>query len=241
MHAVALPLKERMLGDPSADDEVASWSPEWAGIALAGHPDLGAGVDTRRNAHADRLHDAAHTATETRRAPAAFSGARRPAFGARREPLNVQPNLRSANPLGEGQLGDRVSIVAPPSLTEGLAGPGHAPVQVVHLARGGIAQHPEGLGDLLEELTRALVPEVDVGRVLPREALIGPAHLARPGRRRDTQNRVVVATHRHLTSSCRPDPRSRRRRPRLPSGPRRLHSAPPARRASGPVPGLRDT
>src|SRR5207253_5149011 len=51
---------------------------------------------------------------------------------------------------------------------------------------------------LLEELTSPLVPEVDIGRVLPREALIGPAHLARRGRRRDAQNCVVVATHRRL-------------------------------------------
>src|SRR5262245_30107523 len=72
------------------------------------------------------------------------------------------------------------------------------PETVVHLARSRISEDSERLGDLIEELAGALVPEIDVGRVLPREALIRSAHLARRSRRRDTQNRVVVATHDRL-------------------------------------------
>src|SRR5262249_34640106 len=85
-----------------------------------------------------------------------------------------------------------------PPLAQRVLGAGPVPVMVVHLTRCGIAENSERLGDLLEELPRSLVPEIHVGRVLPREALIGSAHLARQSRRRDTQDRVVVATHEPL-------------------------------------------
>src|SRR5207249_10932536 len=137
-----------------------------------------------------------------------------------------------------GQLHYGVDIVTTPARAECVLDAGGVPEPVVHLARGRIAEHPEGLGDFAEELASPLVPEVDVRRVLPRELLVGPTNLARPGRRRDTQHRVVVATHRIATSSCRPDPRSRRRRPHLPSdptGPGSAHRARP--QPAGPVPG----
>src|SRR5439155_6332502 len=91
-----------------------------------------------------------------------------------------------------------VAVGAAPPLGERLLGPGRVPVLVVHLARGGIAVHAERLRNLLEELARSLVPEIDVGRILPREALISSADLARRRGRRDAQNRVVVATHEPL-------------------------------------------
>src|SRR5438552_3355686 len=121
-----------------------------------------------------------------------------------------------------------MDVVATPAGAERVVGAGHRPELVVHLASGWIPEHPEGLGDLVEELSGPLVPEVDVGRVLSREPLIRATNLARPGGGRDAQHRVVVATHRTATSSCRLDPRSRRRRPRLPSGPSCFGSARPA-------------
>src|SRR4030095_14661278 len=58
-------------------------------------------VDARRNGHADRLDSPAHAATEARRAPAAFPGAGRPAFGTRRGPVHVEPRSRPPHHLGQ--------------------------------------------------------------------------------------------------------------------------------------------
>ena len=91
-----------------------------------------------------------------------------------------------------------MDIIAAPAFRQRVVDAGRVPEPVVHLARVRIAEHSERFRDLLEELTSPLVPEVDIGRVLPREALIGSAHLARRGGRRDAQNCVIVATHRRL-------------------------------------------
>src|SRR4029450_4208903 len=76
------------------------------------------GSTTRRT---PRPRHAAHRPPARGAGPPGW-GAGGPASCPGREPLNVQPHLRPANPLGEGQLGDRVSVVAAPSLAEGLVG-----------------------------------------------------------------------------------------------------------------------
>src|SRR5437016_4604520 len=198
MHAVALAAKERVLSDPCADDQIATRSSEWTGIPFPGDANLRSGVDAGGHADDDRFDDAADTAAEARRASRPVAGAARATLRTGREPLHVQPDARPPNHPGERQLDDGMDIIAAPAFRQRVVDPGRVPESVVHLTGVRIAEHSERFRDLLEELAGPLVPEVDIGRVLPREALIGSAHLARRGGRRDAQNCVIVATHRRL-------------------------------------------
>ena len=154
--------------------------------------------DPQARAMYDRFDDAPHAPSHACSASAVLRGPARAALRARREPLDVQPCSGTPNHFGERQVDDGVDVVTAASLRQRFLDGARMPEAVVHLARGRIREDSERLRDLVEQLAGALVPEIDIGRVLPREALIRSAHLARRSRRRDTQNRVVVATHERL-------------------------------------------
>src|SRR5213080_4549382 len=99
--------------------------------------------------------------------------------------------------LQPGRHGDDVHVVTVTARLE-RAGADLRGVPVVHRARRGIAEDAVRFGDLVEERPRLGVPEVDVGRILSRQALVGAPNVARCRRGRDAQHSVIVAAHRSL-------------------------------------------
>src|SRR5262249_14292606 len=195
VHTVALPVEERMLPDSGADDQIPTRPTERAGIAFVGDPDLRTGIDPGRHRDADRLYHPPHATAHAGATPTLPPASAGPPRRASREPRDVAPDICPPHDLGKRQIHYGVHVVTAAPGRQRLVGTDSVTVPVVHLARPRVAEHPECLRDLLEELAGALVPEIDVGRILPREALVCPAHLARRSCRRDTKHCVVVATH----------------------------------------------
>src|SRR6185436_2106417 len=119
---------------------------------------------------------------------------------ARRQPVDRHVRFDPGDRLRERQLDRNVGIATAATKTGGArrlgVGPpfGPAALPVVQRAGGGIAQDAIGFRDLLKQRPRVTLPEVDVGRIPAREALVRAANLHRRGSRIHLEHRVVV-TH----------------------------------------------
>src|SRR5690606_23876368 len=92
---------------------------------------------------------------------------------------------------GEGAAAGPAESTGAARPAESTHGP-HGPGFVVLLALIGVTYDLVGRGDLLEALLGCCVTRVGVGVVLPRQLAIGAGDLLGVGRRRDTEDRVVV-------------------------------------------------
>src|SRR5438552_8720306 len=197
MDVVTLSREERMFGNARADDQVASRPAEWPRTAFHGETELHPRINAGRDADGHFFREARDAAAAacvaceaTREATACL------ARGARRVPRYVNRPGGAARGLGERDVHGRVDVITS-AATADLGGRGHEPEPVVHRTGRWIAEDAVGLGDLLEKGTGAVIPEVDVRRILPRKAAIGLPNLARPRGGRDAEHRVVVTSHGH--------------------------------------------
>src|SRR5262245_35669113 len=197
--ALAFPGEEGMRLDARAHDEIAAGPAERPRASFARQTDLGAVVDARRDRDRHGLDRSSDATPRTRPAGPSLGQPGGATPRTRREPRHRNVQRRAPGGIGKRQLDRGVDVVPATSGRQALGLNGDSE-PVVSRPRPRVVQDAVRLRDLLEQRLGASIPEVDVGRVLPREAPVGLPDLARSRRGRDAEHRVVVTTHGHFFS-----------------------------------------